>query len=167
MSAVVKFKVLKPQRLKEKDMRLALLNGLRAAAKAVEKDYKATVASWETEVEFETIISLRGSRAEFLVGTSNKIYEYVDKGTKPHVILPKKAKMLRFQTGYNAKTTPGIIGSTTGGATGGIVYSKGVMHPGTKARRFSELINKKHEPKFKNEMHKAMRIAAEKSGHKI
>ena len=56
MSAVVKFKVLKPQRLKEKDMRLALLNGLRAAAKAVEKDYKATVASWETEVEFETII---------------------------------------------------------------------------------------------------------------
>lgn len=167
MSAVVKFKVLKPQRLKEKDMRLALLNGLRAAAKAVEKDYKATTATWKTPVEFETVISLRSSRAEFLVGTNSKIYEYVDQGTKPHVILPKKAKMLKFQTGYTAKTTPGVIGSVTGGATGSIVYSRGVMHPGTKARRFSELINKKHESKFKDEMHKAMRIAAEKSGHKI
>lgn len=167
MSTVVKFKVLKPQRLKEKDMRLALLNGLRAAAKAVEKDYKATTATWETPVEFETIISLRGSRAEFLVGTSSKIYEYVDKGTRPHVILPKRAKMLRFQGGYRAKTTPGVIGSTAGGASGNIVYSRGVMHPGTKARRFSELINKKNESKFKDEMHKAMRVAAEKSGHKI
>lgn len=167
MSAVVKFKVLKPKRLKEKDMRLALLNGLRSAAKGVEKDYKATVATWKTPVEFETIISLRGSRAEFLVGTNSKIYQYVDEGTKPHVILPKRAKMLRFQTGYRAKTTPNVIGSTQGGANGSIVYSKGVMHPGTKARNFSKLINDKHEKRFKDEMHKAMRIAAEKSGHKI
>ena len=165
--AVAKTKVIKPQRLKEKEMRLDLLNGLRTVARAVERDYKETVKTWETKVEFETIVSLRGGKAEFLVGTNSKIYEYVDKGTKPHIIRPKKAKMLRFQSGYSAKTTPGIISSSSGGRSGDIIYSKGVMHPGTKARKFSEVINKKYERKFKDEMHAAMRRAAQKSGHAV
>ena len=164
---VVKAKVIKPQRPKEKEMRLELLNGLRSVARAVERDYKETVKTWETKVEFETIISLRGGKAEFLVGTSSKIYEYVDKGTRPHVIKPKKAKFLRFQSGYRAKTTPGVISSGSGGRSGDVVYSKGVMHPGTKARNFSKLINKKYERRFKDEMHAAMRRAAQKSGHGV
>ena len=109
----------------------------------------------------------RNTRAEFLVGTNSKIYEYVDKGTKPHIIRPKRAQFLRFQTGYRAKTTPGIIGSSSGGRSGDIVYSQGVRHPGTKARKFSEIINKKYERKFKDEMHAAMRRAAQKSGHAV
>ena len=165
--AVAKAKVIKPKRLKEKEMRLELLNGLRTVARAVERDYKETVKTWKTKVEFETIVSLRGGKAEFLVGTNSKIYEYVDKGTKPHIIRPKRAQFLRFQTGYRAKTTPGIIGSSSGGRSGDIVYSQGVRHPGTKARKFSEIINKKYERKFKDEMHAAMRRAAQKSGHAV
>lgn len=165
--AVVKVKVLKPKTLKIQEMRLELLNGLRAAAKAVEKDYKLTTATWEHQPKFETVIALGKTKAEFLVGTDDEIYRYVDEGTKPHMIFPKKAKMLRFQGGYSAKTQPGVIGSTTGGANGPIIYSKGVMHPGTKARRFSEIINKKHEGLFKDRMHEAMRRARVKSGHAI
>lgn len=165
--AVVKSKVIKPAKLKDKDMRLELLNGLRTVARAVERDYKETVKTWERKPEFETIISLRGGKAEFLVGTSDLIYKYVDEGTKPHPIFPKKAKFLRFQSGYQAKTTPGIIGSKAGGRSGSEVFSRGVMHPGSKPRKFSELINKKYKSRFKDKMHDSMKRAAKKSGHAI
>lgn len=165
--AVVKTKVIKPAKLKEKEMRLELLNGLRTVARAVERDYKETVKTWKTKPEFETIVTLRGGKAEFLVGTDNEIYRYVDEGTKPHPIFPKKAKFLRFQSGYSAKTTPGIIGSTSGGRSGSEVFSRGVQHPGTKPRKFSELINKKYKSRFKDEMHDSMKRAAKKSGHAV
>lgn len=165
MSTVVKVKILKPQTLKQKEMRLELLNGLRAAAKAVEKDYKATTATWEHKVEFETVIALDKTKAEFLVGTDDPIYNYVDKGTKPHIIRPKKAKVLRFQSGYSSKTKPNVIGSTAGGASGDIVFASVVNHPGTEARNFSKVINAKHKKTFKNRMHEAMRRAREKSGN--
>lgn len=165
--AVVKVKVLKPQRLKEKEMRLELLNGLRAAAKAVEKDYKLTTASWKHQPTFETVIALGRTKAEFLVGTDDEIYRYVDEGTKPHMIYPKKAKRLHFFAGGSPKTQPGVIGSTSGSPGNREVFSPGVAHPGAKARKFSNIINKKHEKLFKERMHEAMRRAREKSGHAI
>lgn len=165
--AVVKVKVLKPKALKQKEMRLELLNGLRAAAKAVEKDYKLTTATWEHKPTFETVIALGSTKAEFLVGTDDPIYRYVDEGTKPHLILPKKATRLHFFAGGSAKTKPGVIGSSSGSKGNREVFSKGVFHPGTKARNFSKLINAKHEKLFKERMHEAMRKAREKSGHAI
>lgn len=165
--AVVKVKVLKPATLKIKEMRLELLNGLRSAARAVERDYKLTTATWEHQPKFETIIAMGKGKAEFLVGTDDEIYRYVDEGTKPHMIFPVNAQRLRFQGGYSAKTQPGVIGSSASSTSGGVIYSKGVFHPGTKARRFSEVINKKHERLFKDRMHEAMRKARAKSGHAI
>lgn len=165
--SIVKLKVLKPQTLKQKEMRLELLNGLRKVARAVKKDYEATTATWTKPIEFEMIIALGKTKAEFLVGTDNEIYGYIDEGTKPHIIRPKKAKMLRFMAGSQPKTTPGILKSGSGAAGSTEVFSRGVMHPGTNARRFSEVINKKHKKAFKDEMHKSMARAREKSGHKI
>lgn len=50
---------------------------------------------------------------------SNKSHAYMHhEGTKPHVILPNTAKQLRFSAG------------------GRIVYTRKVMHPGTKANRY-------------------------------
>lgn len=165
--SVVKVKVIKPKRLKEKEMRLELLNGLRAAAKAVEKDYLLTVATWKRKPKFETIIALGKSKAEFLVGTDDEIYRYVDEGTKPHLIFPVKARALHFFAGGGPKTQPGVIGSSSGSKGSSEVFTKAVNHPGTKARKFSEVINRKHERAFKERMHEAMRKAREKSGHAI
>ncbi len=162
---VVQFKAIKPKRLKEKEMRLELLNGLRSVARKVDKDFQATTSTWENKPEFETIISLRGGRAEFLVGTNSEIFKFVDEGTKPHMIYPKKAKFLRFQGGYNAKTQPGVLGSGQSSYSGDTIFSRGVKHPGNKPRKFTEMITKKWKSRFKDEMHDAMRRAKEKSGH--
>lgn len=167
MGSVVRVKLIKPQRLKEKEMRLELLNALRSAAKDVEKEYKKTVATWEHKVEFQTVIALGKTKAEFLVGTDDEIFRYVDEGTKPHIIRPVRAKVLRFQGGYRAKTTPNVIGSTAGGASGDIVYSRGVSHPGIKARNFSKVINAQGKKNFLSKMHAAMKRAAAKSGNPV
>lgn len=164
---VVNIKILKPNALKIKEMRLEILNGLRKAAKEVTKDFKETTKTWNHQPKFETVIALGKTKAEFLVDTSDEIYGYVNDGTQPHRIEPVNAKRLSFVSGSRAKTTPNILGSTAGARGSRQVYSMGVNHPGTKARNFSKLIHKKHTKRFKEIMHEAMRRAREKSGHKI
>jgi len=56
--------------------------------------------------------------ARFIVGARPKYALFVEAGTKPHVILPRRKPFLRFQV------------------AGRWVSSKGVNHPGTKARKF-------------------------------
>jgi hypothetical protein len=49
-----------------------------------------------------------------------KLAWFADKGTKPHVILPRSGVALRFR----------------GGPSGGFVFAKKVNHPGTKGTHF-------------------------------
>ena len=70
-------------------------------------------------------------------------YRYVDFGTKPHLIRPRRGLFLRFRGGYAAKTQPGVLASGSGGASGALMYARMVRHPGTKARKFSALIAKR------------------------
>lgn len=164
---VVKFKQLKPKALKDKDMRLELLNGLRSIARKVTKDYEATTATWTNKPKFETVVSLRGGEAAMLVDTNDKIYGYVDQGTRPHIIRPVKAKRLAFAAGGSPKTQPGVIGSGAGSKGGTPVFAMAVNHPGTKAREFSKIIAAKWKKQFSAEMIDSMRRARAKSGHAI
>lgn len=165
MSMVFKYKVIKPKRLKDKNMRLELLNGIRKVARGVTKDFEETVKTWERKPKFEQIISLKGAGPQFLVGTDDEVYGYVNSGTRAHNIFPKRAKALRFLGTYRAKTSPGVIGSGAGGSSGDEVFSQGVRHPGTKARKFDEMISKKWDRAWRNQMIEAMRQAAKKSGN--
>ena len=158
-------KTIKPARLKDGVFRLEMLNALRKAGTQVKGDFEKTTATWSKKPEFEMLISLTGPGPVLLVGTDDEIYGYVSKGTRPHPIRPRRAKRLRFQSGYKAKTQPGVIGSTMGGSFGPTVFSLGVMHPGTAARKFEETIRKKREKWFKRQMEAAMSRAAAKSGN--
>lgn len=167
MSALV-IKQIKPSRLRIDAMRLQLLNDVRKVGTGIKADFEKTTATWKTQVKFEVQVSLAGGpQAE--VFTTNKIYGYVDKGTEPHVILPKRKKALSFVWGgpgsYRPKTRPGVIGSSGGGATGDRVAFKGVLHPGTKPRNFSKEIQKLWTPRFKRAMEASMSKVAKVSGH--
>ena len=111
-------------------------------------DFRITTASWAHQVDFQGLVdSYADGSFTVLVGTDDPIYGYVNSGTRPHTIVPVRAKALRFQWGgkgsYMAKTTPGVIGAHSGGSSGPIVYRQGVHHPGTKARGFVNLIRNK------------------------
>lgn len=117
----------------EKGVRAAL----DTAKDGVLDDFEATTQGWEHNVAF----TATAERDGYTVGTDDEIYGYVDQGTRPHVIVG--APVLRFQSGYKPKTAPRVIGSGGGGATGGIVYTRRVNHPGTEAREFSQTIAEK------------------------
>ena len=170
MTIVVKR--IKPKRLKEDAMRLALLNPMRDFGKEIKKEFEETTKTWDHKVNFEILrsISSKWGTVEVAVLTDDEIYGYVNEGTRPHIIRPKKrGGKLVFKWGgpgsYAAKTTPGVIGSTSGGQSGSTVAFPYVNHPGTKARNFSKIIKKKMEPRFKKKMEKAMAAAAIASGH--
>lgn len=62
---------------------------------------------------------LRDSRGQYVKIGSNLDYALLHhQGTKPHVIRPDRAKVLRFVRGSR------------------IIYTSSVMHPGTKANRY-------------------------------
>lgn len=65
-------------------------------------------------------------------GGTNKVgyAAFVEFGTKPHDIVPRNKKVLRFATGGNAR----LSGSPRSGAPA--VFTKRVRHPGTKAHPY-------------------------------
>ena len=170
MPAAVQIKVIKPQRFKDEAFKRAMEAAAKEAAKAMEADFDKTVATWDNKPDFEKIVSV-DPNVEILVGTDDEIYGYVNDGTRPHPIFPVRAKALSFQWGgkgsYKAKTKPRVIGSTPGGPSGPRVSRPYVQHPGTKARKFDETIEKKWRAPFKRRMEKAMSDAAKASGHAI
>jgi hypothetical protein len=158
-------KAIKPNRLKDKAMYAAIEKAADTFSKDILLEFEITTATWEHQVKFEREISVGPASIDILVGTDDEIYRYVDEGTRPHMIYPKGDYPLRFQSGYNAKTTPGLISSKYGGSFGDVVYARGVSHPGTKAREFDKNITKKMGRPFRVAMEKAMRDARNASGH--
>lgn len=165
MSALV-FKEIRPSRLREDTMRLTLLNEMRKVGTGIKASFNETTKTWNRKPVFEEQISLAGG-PQVEIYTTDEIYGYVDQGTRPHVIRPVKAKALRFQSGYKAKTIPGVIGSQNGGSFGDTVFSKGVQHPGNAPRNFSKEIEKIWTPRFKRAMEAAMSQVAKASGHSL
>jgi len=167
------FKEIKATRLKDGDMRLALLNGIRRMGTKVRKDFEKCVESWEHEVKFEQELSLTAPGPTLYVYTTDEIFGYVDKGTKAHEIWAgyytgkSDKKALAFPSIFSPKTRPGVIGSGPGASGGETVVRPFVMHPGTEPRRFSQAIQEKWEHAFKDEMEEVMREVAQASAHSI
>ena len=133
------------------------LDELAAEAKAL---YEKTVATWNTKVNF----TIRKTKFGRSVGTSNRIFKFVDQGTEAHPI-PKSPLPypLRFNVGgFRAKTRPKVLASYKGapGRTPTVAWQ--VQHPGTEARLYTQIINTKIRLKwsatFKRNLRKAQGI---------
>lgn len=117
------------------------------AAKEIQKDmlddFKRTTKTWKHKPTFSAKVdygaSVGGVRIQ--VATDDPIYGYVDLGTKPHIIKPrKKGYPLKFQTGGQPKTEPEVILSVPGRVGKNTARAMVVHHPGTKARKFTKVI---------------------------
>jgi hypothetical protein len=160
-------KAIIPKKANFKAVMAELEKEMRAIHKDVDKDFDSTVQTWEHRVKFDREFKSSSKQIRFATMTADEIYQFVSGGTRPHRIVPKRAKVLRFPGTYSAKTSPGTIPSGSGGSSGPDVFSKGVNHPGTKAREFDEQIRRKWERPFRKRLTAAMGRAAKKSGHAI
>lgn len=168
-------KAIKPAKLKQDVFRLAFLTEMRRVGRLMQADLDACTETWQHKPNWKLEITLRGGPAVYLglsgEGEANRIFQYVDKGTKPHEIWAgwwtgkSDKKWLAFPSVSEPKTTPGVIGSGPGGSAGEMQYRTHVHHPGTEARKFTDTLQEKWEPLFRDHMEDAMRLAAAKSGH--
>lgn len=126
------------------------LDDLAAEAKGM---FGETTATWKNKpaINVESVGNKRIIRIE------GKIYGYVDKGTPPHPIYPRRARVLSFRGGYKAKTRPGVIGASGGGASGARVFAKVVRHPGNAPRNFSVVIRERIEKRLEAEAVKILK----------
>jgi len=132
----------------------AVKNVLNGVALAVKADYGVTTRTWTNKPEFKIDKPNEDTR---IVSTDSKIFKFVDEGTRPHIIRPRKGGRLSWMgTAYRAKTTPGVIGSKQGGNNNTIVYTKVVQHPGTEARKLTLAIRTKWSKEMAVRVEKAL-----------
>ena len=92
------------------------------------------------------------------------IWYYVDRGTKPHEIAAKNVPLLRFQSGYSARTAPVAKSAQgTGQKFGAWVSAQVVQHPGTEARKFTENWLDELEPPFPDRIQAAIQRGINKA----
>lgn len=157
--AGVRLKAIKPKGFNKNVFRLAFIRESSRIAKDVEKDYIKTTKKWKKRPIWIRSIKHTDKGIIIFVGTENKIYGYIDKGTKKHIIRPKKAEVLRFRgSSYRGRGRP---------RASDYVYTKFVMHPGFKGYGHSKRIAKKWQPLTVARLNATLARAAKQSGHHV
>lgn len=142
----------------------AMKKAVDKSAALVLRDLESTTRTWVHKPTFDITVTQRGDDYSLTAGTDDKIYGWVNDGTKRHTIKPKRFKYLRFSSGYKSKTRVGIIGSVDGGSFGNDVYSKGVTHPGFPGRRFVTKIQQRRQKTIEQEISQSIALIARKKG---
>lgn len=129
-------------------------------ARGMRTDFQKTTRTWKNKPVFVIQITVDGD-AQATVYTDNLIYQFVSGGTRPHMIRPKNAKVLRFGVPFLSKTKVRWLSSRNGKRGNTMIYSKGVMHPGTEPRDFDLEIAAKWLPRYEILMERRINNALE------
>lgn len=132
---------------------------------ALVKSHEIVVADWDHQPGFAArkfITPELLSVTVFPTGEHKKIWIFVDRGTKPHEIRPKRARKLKFPSGkYVPKTLPRPARTVSGGGKtvggDGPIFADVVKHPGSEGRNFTKEIAEDIEPDFKRVTENAFR----------
>lgn len=121
--------------------------------------FKQTTEGWKTRPAISSrridTSNQLGIRV-FPSGAGADTYALINEGARPHTIRPRRARMLRFQTGYRAGTKPRILSSQAYVRSGKIISTGIVHHPGFEAREFTQTIAAEHAQEFEEDMQDAI-----------
>lgn len=118
----------------------------------VERDFKATYPKPKYQKRKASPGNVKAS-----VWSTDDILRYNVRGTRPHMIVARQVRVLRFQTGYRRKVLPGRIGRRSGGPFGPTVFAKAVRHPGQEGTDVDKTIAKKWQPLLVKETKEAVK----------
>lgn len=167
---VFSVKAIKPAYLKVDQVRLAILNALRAEGKEQVKLLEQTTQFWQSDKpKFESAISLSGGDAMLLVGPGGsgsgaRKWQYLNEGTSAHWIYPRRAKMLRFRPGYTSGSTPGTLTTRPSRTYGDYVFARQAFVKGIKARGWLVVLQKQRYKPFRERMNAAVKAGLQRGG---
>lgn len=173
---VVLLKAIKPARLKDPGFNADMRNALRRVGTIIKnEDYAKITQTWseknKPEIKVSTHVTTREPSPYIEVTGEGKVWKWLNEGTRPHTIWAgiytgkSKARALVFPSIFRPKSKVGWIGANKGFSGGKPVMRPYVSHPGIKARKWDEAIEKKRGKWFKRYMEQAMRDSAKASGH--
>ena len=154
MPIVIETKTIKPTKLNLEAIRIELEKAVTFEGDAIRKEYEKTTRTWKRKPVFEVVPEVSNTKVEVLVGTDDKIYKFLDEGTK--------VRYATMSPDWQSKTTPGFIGSGPGRGRK-LFVRKDRPRPGIKARDFSKIIQKRRQKPFQQSMIKAMQKGADKA----
>ena len=130
----------------------ALLKAAEAAlqegGKSIKSDLEGATSTWENKPQFEIQGPfLKGSELFIRVAprTNVEIFKYVNDGTQPRFIFPRKGKYLTYPRDKVAKTQPWSLSSGPGSHSGSYVRKTAVWNPGIEPRKFTTLTAINHQ----------------------
>ncbi len=160
----------------DKIVRAEMVKELTDASLTLAVFFGLAVKRWRNKPKFTPAFTLTPDLLVADINLSGKkkaiaIWNWIDKGTGLYG--PKKAKYpitpkrpgypLKFQSGYSAITQPvARINVGSGKSSGPTVRTMKVMHPGIKARKFTETAEDILTPPLKRRMENALRRASRK-----
>src|SRR4030066_198441 len=132
MTRAITFKIIKPKPLNTKAMDAVWVQQANKIGILMAKDYSGITKNWSGGgVRFKHKVKSTRDRVQISVNADNpwgkgaKIWSYLDKGTKRHMVRPRTKKALAFPGSYSAGSRPNSMfvgASSSGGPT---AYSKG------------------------------------------
>lgn len=123
---------------------------------------QATTRTWQRKPQFDVAVLQSGTDYVVVAGTDDDIYGYVDTGTRPHIIRPRRSRYLRFQVGGRPKTRPGVIHSYPGAPGTDWRSAYFVLHPGAGARRFTATIARRRQKSLEQDISQGIAKVARK-----
>lgn len=130
--------------------------------------FKRTVTGWQDPPNFLQKFTNQVNYVSTTVwpGQSNKggkTYTLVNNGASPHIIRPRRARVLSFQRGYSAGTRPRVLSSRGYSRFGDFVTAGVVHHKGFDAREFDAEIAEQYAATFAADMQDAIKVATVRS----
>jgi hypothetical protein len=170
---VAKFKAVKPNPINDKAMSTVLREGAKEFSELTVDNRNDITAPWTGE---RPKWSVRYWANQYQIGF--QVYAddgkgalkwlWLDEGTDGPYPIPKVGTAnLAFPSIYKAGSRPGSIKTGSASSGGPTWFAKSVMHPGIKARGWSDILKKIEQPAFEKEMIPYMARAAKASGHSM
>jgi HK97 gp10 family phage protein len=111
----------------------------------------------------ESISLIKVSDLHYVVGSPLEYAVFVERGTRPHIIRPKRARALRFVVGGETVFAARVVQPSRGGLVitpkqrralrfeipRSVVYAKRVEHPGTEPQPFFQRALQKYRSQWK------------------
>ena len=117
-------------------------NVVKMQMKDVQKDISQATREWSKPVNMSVTENDDGGT----ISIDDQRYLWVEEGTKPHIIKPRKAQVLRFLPGNRVRNE--IARRRNNAAMADAAqYTSTVQHPGIKPRSITERILKKRRAK--------------------
>lgn len=129
----------------------AVTDAAQKTARLTGRDLESTTRTWKHKPQFEVTVTETNGDYSVAAGTDDQRYKWVNDGTRPHIIRPRRSRFLRFRVGGSPKTTPNVIGSKAGAQGTDWRTAQEIHHPGTTARNFTKRIQERRQKTLEQE----------------